>query len=252
MANSSYAYVRAFESPDSLPLGNIIAIRLDGRGFTSLTKKYHFTKPNDARALNLMNSCAASLLRSIPEIALAYGQSDEYTFIFHEDTTLFGRRSSKLVSTVVSTFTAEYCLQWKVFFPDRELERPFPTFDGRSVCYPKRKVLRDALAWRQVDCHVNNLYNTVFWSLVLRGKRTNREAEEELKGSDSAKKNEILFREFGVNYNNEPQMFRKGTTVYREKREKGKKGEMVFYHGDIIQDGFWDEHPEILAGVYEE
>ena len=31
-----------------------------------------------------------------------------------------------------------------------------PSFDGRAVCYPTDALLRDYLAWRQVDTHVNN------------------------------------------------------------------------------------------------
>lgn len=29
--------------------------------------------------------------------------------------------------------------------------------------------IRDYFGWRQADCHINNLYNTCFWSLVAAG-----------------------------------------------------------------------------------
>ena len=29
-------------------------------------------------------------------------------------------------------------------------------FDGRAVCYPDVATLRDYLAWRQADAHINN------------------------------------------------------------------------------------------------
>lgn len=57
---------------------------------------------------------------------------------------------------------------------------PLPTFDGRAVLYPSVENLRDYLSWRQVDAHINNLYNTTFWTLILRGGRTEKEAEKEL------------------------------------------------------------------------
>lgn len=57
---------------------------------------------------------------------------------------------------------------------------PLPTFDGRAVLYPSIENLRDYLSWRQVDAHINNLYNTTFWMLILRGGRTEKEAEKEL------------------------------------------------------------------------
>lgn len=42
-------------------------------------------------------------------------------------------------------------MKWKDFFPHKELKGP-PYFDGRVVCYPRAKMIRDYLAWRQVDC----------------------------------------------------------------------------------------------------
>ena len=47
-----------------------------------------------------------------------------------------------------------------------------------------------------------------------------REAEERLSGTVSKDKNEILFKEFGINYNNEPECFRKGTIMYRDVSEE--------------------------------
>jgi tRNA(His) guanylyltransferase len=277
MANSAYGYVRAFEIPDSLPLSNWIVVRIDGRGFSKLTKKYNFTKPNDIRALDLMNAAAIEVTKSLVDIVLAYGQSDEYSFVLHENTNLFDRRAAKLATTIATTFTAEYCMLWKQFFPDTELTRPWPTFDARCVAYPKRKILRDYLCWRQADCHINNLYNTTFWNMVLQGGMGQTEAEQELKGTLSGDKNEILFKRFGINYNNEPLIFKKGSVVYRkyeikeaggdekaecftdvaaamtksqlEKERKRKmKAEVVVEHCDLIQDAFWEARPYILAG----
>lgn len=40
--------------------------------------KYKFQKPNDRRALDLMNVAAMAVVTDIPEIIIAYGVSDEY------------------------------------------------------------------------------------------------------------------------------------------------------------------------------
>lgn len=40
--------------------------------------KYNFEKPNDRRALDLMNSAAKAVVSDLPDITLAYGVSDEY------------------------------------------------------------------------------------------------------------------------------------------------------------------------------
>lgn len=93
---------------------------------------------------------------------------------------LVDQRGSKLVTTIVSHFTAHYIYLWPQYFPSTTLTMPLPTFDGRAVLYPSTENLRDYLSWRQVDAHINNLYNTTFWMLILRGGRTEKEAEREL------------------------------------------------------------------------
>ena len=242
-----------------------------------LSSHYAFTKPNDARALNLMNAAAIKTLSVIYDIIFAYGISDEYSFVFDRSSTLFERRRDKLISTVVSTFTAAYIHLWPQdpFFPNSPLDTAWlPTFDARAVTYPTTANLRDYLSWRQVDCHINNLYNTTFWALVQQGRMGQREAEEALKGTVASDKNEVLWSRFGINYNSESEMFRKGSVVYREyamqdglplespqnrpeglsktqqdKQRKAKaKAEVVVKHCDIIKDEFWDQRPWLLGG----
>jgi len=84
--------------------------------------------------------------------------------------------------------------------------------------------------------HINNLYNTTFWALIDRGGLTLQEAEKQLmvslaapssrgplltdakrtQGTFANDKNEILFSRFGINYNNEPELFRKGSVLFRD------------------------------------
>jgi hypothetical protein len=61
---------------------------------------------------------------------------------------------SKLVTTIVSTFTAYYVHLWASFFPETPLSAPLPSFDGRAVHYPSVQNLRDYMSWRQVDCEL--------------------------------------------------------------------------------------------------
>ncbi|KAH7180797.1 Thg1 C terminal domain-containing protein [Fusarium sp. MPI-SDFR-AT-0072] len=240
--------------------------------------KYGFEKPNDRRALDLMNTAAKAVVTELPEITIAYGVSDEYSFVFHKACTLFDRRASKLVSTVVSTFTANYVYFWSTHFPDSPLSPPLPSFDGRAVCYPSVQNLRDYMSWRQADCHINNLYNTCFWSLIQLGGLDNKEAESTLARTLAADKNEILFSRFSINYNNEPEIYRKGSVIFRDyelvdpnshntmqtidsqaepveqsksQKEKDKKSRakarVVVEHMDIIKDDFWNQRPWLLS-----
>ena len=90
-----------------------------------------------------------------------------------------GRRASKLISLITSSFTGNYIRLWPEFLPDIKLQST-PLFDGRAVCYPTDQALRDYLSWRQADTHINCQYNTCYWALVGSGK-TPVEAQEILK-----------------------------------------------------------------------
>ncbi|KAG0461237.1 hypothetical protein HPP92_021177 [Vanilla planifolia] len=166
------------------------------------------------------------------------------------------RRASKILSLGVSFFTSMYVIKWRDFFPHKELKEP-PYFDARIVCYPRAKIVRDYLSWRQVDCHINNQYNTCFWKLVQSGK-SEKEAQELLKGTLAKDKNEMLFTQFGINYDKLPAMFKKGSCVYKDHVEETVKIDeagnpvkrirqmVVVEHIDIIGNKFWEEHLNIL------
>ncbi|XP_021968216.1 tRNA(His) guanylyltransferase isoform X2 [Folsomia candida] len=221
MAHSKWEYVRKFETNnDKLLPGTWAVARIDGRGFHKFAKTHKWTRPNDLRGINLMNHAAKVVLNEFEDIILGYGQSDEYSFVFRRETEVFERRETKIITTLVSKFASAYVFHWSKYFPDEQLLYP-PSFDGRIVLYPTDVSLRDYLCWRQADCHINNLYNTTFWNLVLKGNLTNNEAEKRLSGTLSGDKNEILFSQFGINYNEEPEVFRKGTVlVQKEKSPK--------------------------------
>ncbi|KAF4461708.1 tRNA(His) guanylyltransferase [Fusarium albosuccineum] len=261
MANSKFEYVRNFETTDSLLPNTWIVVRVDGRGFTKMCAKYGFEKPNDRRALDLMNTAAKAVVSELPEITIAYGVSDEY---------------SKLASTVVSTFTANYVFSWSAHFPDAPLSHPLPSFDGRTIV--GRFLQKQQWLGADMAGHINNLYNTTFWSLIQLGGLDNKEAEKTLAGTLAADKNEILFSRFSINYNNEPEIFKKGSVIFRDyelvdpeshnvtqtidslaepvqqsksQKEKDKKSRakarIVVEHMDIIKDDFWDRRPWILS-----
>jgi tRNA(His) guanylyltransferase len=175
---------------------------------------YNYEKPNDLRGLLLMNRAAEDVVKAFPDIWLAYGQSDEYSFVLQKNSTLFGRRAEKIVSCIVSCFSSSFALNFTEFFKDQKLQT-VPMFDGRCICYPTDQNLRDYLSWRQADCHVNNLYNTCFWQLVLVDKITTEEAHKQLKGTLSGQKNELLFSKYKINYNSLEAIYRKGTILLR-------------------------------------
>lgn len=138
-----------------------------------------------------MNAAATGVLKELPDVVLAYGISDEYrsassprnlagmhhglislvalSSIDLLNYSIDGRgnmsgthsitnsdglmlATSKILTTVVSTFTSYYVHLWPSFFHDRALSSPMPSFDGRVVQYPSIQNVRDYLSWRQADC----------------------------------------------------------------------------------------------------
>lgn len=80
------------------------------------------------------------------------------------------------------------------------------------------------------------------------------QAEKKLKGTLSGDKNEILFSQFGINYNNEPEMFRKGTLLVRRRVPvplpnggTREKSQIIQQYADVIGDEFWKENSHLLA-----
>ncbi|KAI9204162.1 tRNAHis guanylyltransferase-domain-containing protein [Polychytrium aggregatum] len=260
MACSKFEYVKAYERNDALLPNTWLVVRIDGHSFHRFTQFHKFAKPNDDRALKLANHCAKKVMEEFHDIVLAYGQSDEFSFCFSRYCQLYKRRESKIVTNVVSLFTSNYVMAWKEFFPDLELQYA-PSFDGRAVLYPTDQNIRDYFSWRQADCHINNLYNTVFWCMVLdpNSPKTERETQAILKDTDSGAKNEILFQQYGINYNNLPELYRKGSVLHRKQIQSieasatdgspvvRRRKVVVIEHCDIIGDAFWTEN-QILGG----
>jgi tRNA(His) guanylyltransferase len=127
------------------------------------TKEHEFEKPNDVAGLSLMNACAEAVFQSFSgDVLFAFGESDEFSFVIHKDSTLYERRKrfvqtefftynlSKIATLFASCFASNYVFKWSEFFPNKKLKYP-PLFDGRVVAYPSEKNLRDYLSWRQVD-----------------------------------------------------------------------------------------------------
>jgi tRNA(His) 5'-end guanylyltransferase len=143
--------------------------------------------------------------------------------------------------------------------------RSTPAFDARCVEYPTARTVRDYFAWRQADAHVNNQYNTAFWALVQRLGLSPAGAQRALKGTGTGDKNQLMF-ECGINYNDLPQRYRKGSVICWEVVEevpvagdeeggdapvaaaghRRRRRALALRHCDIIRDEFWDERPEIL------
>src|SRR5215470_11979364 len=103
------ARMRRFEtSHDHCVLPSIFMVaRVDGRGFTRLTKEVHrFEAPYDVRFRDHMIAVAQHLMTCGFRIVYAYLQSDEISLLFHQQEDAFDRKLRKLDSILAGEASA--------------------------------------------------------------------------------------------------------------------------------------------------
>lgn len=79
-------------------------------------EEHNFAKPNDSRALHLMTKCAQTVMEELEDIVIAYGQSDEYSFVFRKKSNWFKRRArwaSKPASARMLSRSLLLCFSWR-------------------------------------------------------------------------------------------------------------------------------------------
>lgn len=150
MAKSQYEYVRQFEQEDSLLKNCWLVCRIDGRGFhqyanlPGLSDSFgtfvfhaHFQVYRDSqlceakrhswlgfdellRKTSTLNTVfivhyelRCEVMADLGDIVLAFGESDEFSFVFRRDTALFGRRArfgrNTTLVTLIGQQNHEHC-----------------------------------------------------------------------------------------------------------------------------------------------
>ncbi|HLO86123.1 MAG TPA: tRNA(His) guanylyltransferase Thg1 family protein [Nostocaceae cyanobacterium] len=189
--------------------GIYIVARLDGRGFTRLTKEVHkFESPYDVRFRDMMNSTVEHLMNCGLKITYGYTQSDEISLLFDYQENSFNRKLRKLNSILAGEASAKFSL----------LLGDIGCFDCRISQLPNKTEVVNYFRWRNEDAHRNALNAHCYWSLRRDGKTVN-EATNMLIGLSVADKNELLFQQ-GINFNNLPNWQKRGVGLYWEKYEK--------------------------------
>jgi len=91
--------------------GLYLVARLDGRGFTHLTRERHpFAAPFDERFRDLMTATVRHLMDRGFRIVYGYTQSDEISLLFHPDEAAFGRNLRKRLSVLAGESSACFTL----------------------------------------------------------------------------------------------------------------------------------------------
>jgi len=186
--------------------GIYMVARIDGRTFTHLTRDVHqFDAPYDERFRDYMVGTVEHLMDCGFRVVYGYTQSDEISLLFHLDEDTFGRKLRKYTSVLAGEASAKFSL----------LLGDIGAFDCRICQLPTIEVVLDYFQWRAEDAHRNALNGHCCWTL-RRQNQTATEATRNLSGLSVADKNELLFREAGVNFNELPAWQRRGIAVYKE------------------------------------
>jgi tRNA(His) guanylyltransferase len=183
-------------SPD-LP----ILVRIDGKAFHTFTKG--LGKPYDEGLSDLMVNTTKYLVAET-NATIGYTQSDEISLCLLPDKEPYlGARVQKLCSVLASIATAYFNRELPLFLPGKVAL--LPTFDARVWNVPTLMEVSNVFLWRELDATKNAISmtaNTYFHHKVLHGKTC-------------AQMQEMLLVEKGINFNDYPVSFKRGTYVRR-------------------------------------
>lgn len=190
--------------------GTHLIARLDGRGFTMLTKTTcNFEAPFDVRFRDMMVETVRHIMTECGfKIVYGYTESDEISLLFHPDDQSFGHKARKLLSVLAGETSAAFSL--KLGMP--------AAFDCRLCEFVDEWQVIDYFRWRQEDSRRNALNAHCYWLLRKQGRKA-REATAMVSGKSIEAKKEML-RQNGIDFNALPTWQRNGIGLKRASVER--------------------------------
>ncbi len=176
-----------------------LVVRLDGRGFTRLTKEVlDFSRPFDDRFNSAMRTTCEHLMGAgIPSL-LSYTQSDEISLLLDRTDVPFGGKVRKLLSILAGEASGVFSLA---------VGQPV-SFDSRVCPLAEQDDVIDYFRWRAEDARRNALSALCYWMLREEGLDGNA-ADKTLSGLSSAKKTSLL-KDRGVDFDKLPRWQTRG------------------------------------------
>jgi tRNA(His) 5'-end guanylyltransferase len=187
-----------------LPLIPVIA-RLDGKGFSKFTQG--LKRPFDERLSNLMIETTKYLVKET-NANCGYTQSDEITLVWYSETIesqiYFDGRLFKMVSDLASMASVFFNSKLNEYLPEKA--NKMPRFDCRVFNVPTLDEAVNAFYWREQDATKNSISMAAscFYSHSF------------LMNKNGGEKQELLFQK-GINWNDYPSFFKRGTYIIRKK-----------------------------------
>lgn len=182
-----------------------ICLRLDGRGFSKLTKKLKGAgNPFNQAFFDCMLDLTKFLVKETNAL-IGYTQSDEITLIVNPgakiEDTVFGGRLQK----IASVFAAMASVEFNFILEENDLEQlsaRSPVFDCRVWNVPSKEEAANVLLWRERDATRNSL---TMAALAYYN-------HKEVLHKNSSDKHEMLHQK-EVNWNDYPIHFKRGIYV---------------------------------------
>jgi tRNA(His) 5'-end guanylyltransferase len=200
--------MKAYEQQEAgrrfLPLLPVCA-RLDGKGFSKFTKELQ--RPYDSRLVELM-CCTTAYLVQETQACIGYTQSDEISLVWYSDEyksqIFFDRRVQKMVSVLASMTTAFFNAHLPEHLPEKT--GVLALFDCRVWQVPTLEEATNTLLWREFDATKNSISMAArhYYPHKALHKKTGDEMQE------------MLWQK-GVNWNDYPSFFKRGTFVQKRK-----------------------------------
>lgn len=206
LGNRMKQYEAAEAGRKLMPLLPVIA-RIDGRSFHSFTKG--MKRPYDIDFNQAMINTTLQLVEHT-NACIGYTQSDEITLVWHstdhKSQIFFDGRIMKMTSQLAALATLYFYREVESRMPAKYADK-LPTFDARVWNLPNRQEAINCLIWREWDATKNSL--TMAASCLY--------SHNELHNKHSAQKHDMLMAK-GVNWNDYPNHFKRGTYVQRKKK----------------------------------
>lgn len=195
-------YEQAEAGRRALPLLPLCA-RIDGRSFSRWTRGLR--RPFDEGVSRAMIETTKFLVEET-KARIGYTQSDEITLIFKAERlgseVFFDGKFQKLASVLASLATAKFNSLVPEFVPTKC--GALAVFDARVWTVPNDVEAANVLLWRESDARKNSI------SMAARAVYSHGQLE----GKSSSEKQEMLFQK-GINWNDYPAFFKRGTFVRR-------------------------------------
>ncbi|MDB6078144.1 MAG: Guanylyltransferase [Akkermansiaceae bacterium] len=203
--------LRAYETANdrNIPPGFHIVARLDGRGFTRLTKELmDYEAPYDPRFRDAILATMERLMDCGFKVLFAYAQSDEISLLFHPANELFERKHRKWLSILSGEASAALSIAMG----------RHAVMDCRIVELPDLKTVGDYFRWRMEDAARNCLNSHCYWMRRKSGDDVAK-ATAALSGISTPRKHQLLF-DAGIHFNELPLWQKRGYGMVWEDYEK--------------------------------